>query len=187
MNQNTKTKLWPILLSIAVILLDQITKAIIIKNIDPLSYPLTSTNTPINIIGEYVRIIHVRNNAIAFSMGSSLSANVRSILFGLMPLAVVVAVYVIYFRNDDFTKLQRWAICGILGGGLGNLIDRFFRKDGVIDFIDCTFFGWFGMERWPTFNVADCTVVICGGIFVVTFILQIIKDAKKSGEKKENE
>ena len=39
---------------------------------------------------------------------------------------------------------------GIVGGGLGNLVDRFFRKEGVVDFIDVKFYGLFGLERWPT-------------------------------------
>ena len=113
-------------------------------------------------------------------MGSTLSQNARGLLFALMPLLIIIAVYVIYFRNNEFTKLQRWSICGILGGGIGNLIDRFFRPEGVVDFIDCYFWGIFGMERWPTFNVADCAVVVCGVIFMITFILQIIEDSKKA-------
>jgi uncharacterized protein (DUF342 family) len=75
---------------------------------------------------------------------------------------------------------------GILGGGIGNLIDRFFRPAGVVDFIDCYFFGIFGMERWPTFNIADSAVVICGAIFVVSFIVSLVKDLKKSKAKKED-
>ena len=104
-------------------------------------------------------------------------------LFAFMPLLVIIAVYVIYFRSNEFTKMQRWAICGILGGGIGNLIDRFFRPEGVVDFMDCYFFGIFGMERWPTFNVADSAVVVGGIVFVLTFLCQIIRDLKKSSKK----
>ena len=176
--QSLKDKLLPISLSAIVILLDQITKALVVKFIPRLTF--FNDDGIIEIFGKYLRLIHVRNKAVAFSMGSSLPDNARALLFALLPLLVIIAVYVIYFRNNDFTKLQRWAICGILGGGLGNLIDRFFRPDGVVDFIDCYFFGLFGMERWPTFNVADSAVVVCGIIFIISFIVQIVDDSKKN-------
>lgn len=173
-----KFKILPIFLTIAVIILDQFTKSLVVKHI-PL-FSIFKEDCIIPVIGDYIRLIHVRNKAVAFSLGSSLPGNIRRVLFAFMPLAVIIVVFSIYFRNNDFTKLQRWSICGILGGGLGNLIDRFFRPDGVVDFMDCYFFGLFGMERWPTFNVADMAVVICGSLFVLTFVMQIIKDAKNA-------
>lgn len=177
-NQSLKAKLIPISLSAIVILLDQITKALVVKFIPRLTF--FSDEGIIEIFGKYLRLIHVRNKAVAFSMGASLPDNARAVLFAIIPLLVIIAVYVIYFRNNEFTQLQRWAICGILGGGLGNLIDRFFRPDGVVDFIDCYFFGLFGMERWPTYNIADSAVVVCGIIFIVSFIVQIVQDSKKA-------
>ena len=55
----------------------------------------------------------------------------------------------------------------------GNIIDRIFRPQGVVDFIDVKFFGIFGLERWPTFNVADASIVVCGIILIVSFFLTI--------------
>jgi signal peptidase II len=76
---------------------------------------------------------------------------------------------------------------GIVGGGLGNLIDRIFRSEGVIDFIDVKWFGmakspipFLRMERWPTFNVADSAVVICGILLIISFIVLTIQDEKES-------
>ena len=69
---------------------------------------------------------------------------------------------------------------GIVGGGLGNLIDRFFRAEGVVDFIDLKFYGLFGLERWPTFNVADSAVVVCGLLLIISFIITFIKESKES-------
>ena len=71
-------------------------------------------------------------------------------------------------------------IIGIIGGGIGNIIDRFFRAEGVVDFIDVKFFGIFGLERWPTFNVADAAVVVCGIILIVSFLITICKEKKDS-------
>jgi signal peptidase II len=95
-------------------------------------------------------------------------------------IAELVLVIVVYFRNDEFNSVQRWSICGIIGGGIGNIIDRFFRAEGVVDFIDVKFFGIFGLDRWPTFNVADAAVVVCGIILIVSFLITICKEKKDS-------
>lgn len=169
-------KVVPLLLMVAVIILDQITKILIVKNI-----PLYSVSS--EFFGGFIRIIHVCNPGIAFSIGGGWSLMVRSILFRVIPLIVLFIVLGVYWRNDTFTQVQRWAIAGIAGGGFGNLIDRFFRKEGVIDFIDVQWFGlensplsFLRWERWPTFNVADSAVVICGILLIVSFIIAIRKN-----------
>lgn len=181
--QSLSFKLLPLILTVTVIIIDQITKSLIVKYI-PLT-TLFSSEGIIRVAGDYIRIIHVRNKAIAFSLGSSFSLNARRILFAFAPLIGIAIIFAIYFINNEFTRLQRWSICGILGGGIGNLIDRFLRPDGVVDFIDCYFFGILGMERWPTFNVADAVVVVCGILFVLAFILQIKSDSHAAASKKQ--
>lgn len=177
MNKELKSKLWPISLAVIVIILDQITKILVMKNI-----PLYTIGA--SFMGDFFRIIHVANTGVAFSVGASWSETARRLLFSLIPLIVIGIVITIYFRNGTWTKLQRWAIMGIAGGGLGNLIDRFFRAEGVVDFIDIKFYGLFGLERWPTFNIADSAVVVCGFILVISFIVTSVKEskAKKSEE-----
>ena len=59
----------------------------------------------------------------------------------------------------------------LVGGGLGNYVDRIFRPAGVVDFLDFKFYGIFGLERWPTFNVADMTVVISGILLFISFLI----------------
>jgi signal peptidase II len=61
----------------------------------------------------------------------------------------------------------------------GNIFDRFFRPEGVVDFIDVKFFGLFGMERFPTFNVADSFVMVCAILLVISVINNIVRDEKK--------
>lgn len=173
-----KTKLIPFALTIFVIVLDQITKALVVKNIEP--YTIGA-----QYLGDFLRIIHVYNPGVAFSFGADWPDFLRRVMFSIVPIAVLVLVCVVYFRNKDFTKVQRWAICGIVGGGFGNIIDRVFRAKGVVDFIDVKFYGLFGLERWPTFNIADSAVVVCGILLIVSFIVTIIKQKKTEGEDEE--
>lgn len=155
----------PLFLSLVIILLDQISKALIVRSI------------PLHTIGAsywngFLRIIHTRNLAIAFSLGSSLPGQVKYLLFIILPVILLSALLWYFLRTESFTALQRWAVAGIIGGGFGNLIDRVFRPAGVVDFIDVRFYGLFGLERWPTFNIADSSVVVAGILLVISFILE---------------
>ena len=175
MEKNTKDKLLPLVLAIVVIILDQITKALVCRFI-----PLNTIGT--QFFGDFLRIIHVRNPGVAFSFGARWSDSLRRLAFSVIPIIVLGIVLGVYFRNNDFSKLKRWAICGVVGGGFGNIIDRVFRPAGVVDFIDVKFYGLFGLERWPTFNVADSAVVVCGILLVISFIILIIKENKEKSQ-----
>jgi signal peptidase II len=170
MKNADKKKLLPFLLTGLVIAADQIVKAFIVKN-----WPLRHPNG-----GEFIKdvfgndllwIIHVRNKAIAFSLGNNLPAGLRPTLFIVLPLLVLAFLCWYYYKSSELTPLQRWAFAGIIGGGIGNIIDRVFRPDGVVDFISVKLYGFLGMDRWPTFNVADSSVVICGILLFLSIIL----------------
>lgn len=120
-------------------------------------------------MGGFFRIIHARNTAIAFSIGTDMPQALKIILFSAVPLIVLGVIAFYLLKTDSLTKLQRWAACGILGGGAGNLVDRIFRPLGVVDFLDVKFYGLFGLDRWPTFNVADAAIVVCGFLLVISF------------------
>lgn len=179
MEKNLKSKLLPFVLTAVIIVLDQITKLLVVRYID--YYTIGKS-----FLGGFINLIHVYNTGVAFSMGSSWGVFLRFVMFRLVPLVIIGIVIAVYFRNNEFSKLQRWSICGIIGGGLGNLIDRFFRPLGVVDFIDCKFFRIPGITpsgRWPTFNVADSAVVVCGIILLISFIKLTIEDEKKAKKK----
>ena len=185
-----KNRLLPIILTLAVIILDQISKALVVKNIPLLDY--YDESCIVNVLGDFLRFIHVRNPAIAFSIGQGLPLIARKILFSAVPIVVIALIFVVYFRSNEFTQIQRWCICSILGGGIGNIIDRVFRPNGVVDFIDVKWFGisnspfkFLRWQRWPTFNVADMAVVIGGVIFIISFIVILSRDSKKE-KKSEN-
>jgi len=174
-----KERFLPLLLTGIIILADQCSKAFIASR-----WPI---NTMIKDVfnNDFLQIIHVRNKVIAFSLGENLPASVRPVLFIALPLLVLAVLLWYYFKSDDFTNVQRWAISGILGGGIGNLIDRIFRPDGVVDFISVRFYGFLGFDRWPTFNIADSSVVICCLLLFATIIFSFRKQkVRKPNEQK---
>jgi signal peptidase II len=155
----------PFILTALIIIADQITKAFIAIN-----WPRPGTVIKDVFNNGFLLIYHVRNKAIAFSLGDNIPDGFRQLLFIVAPIFVLAFLVWYYFHSVEFSRLQRWAIAGIIGGGTGNIIDRIFRKDGVVDFISVKFYGLFGMERWPTFNVADSSVVICCLLLLATMI-----------------
>jgi signal peptidase II len=161
-----KKKLLPVSLTVFAVLADQLSKALIVKN-----WPRDNTFIADVFNNDFLWIYHVRNTAIAFSLGQNLPDWIKPFAFVLLPAVVLVFLLFHYFKSDEFTILQRWALAGILGGGLGNLIDRIFRKDGVVDFISVKFYGFFGFERWPTFNLADSFVVVFGILLLVSVFI----------------
>ncbi len=165
----------PFILSLVVIVVDQITKAWVVQNLDPVAI----SGDHIEVLGEFLRIIHTRNPGIAFSIGSELPETVRNVAFTAIPVMVLAGLLFYYFRYDPFHPGQRWAVAAIVGGGIGNIIDRVTRTAGVVDFIDVEFFGIFGLERWPTFNVADAAVVV-GGVLLIAGIL--IEEVRTNGK-----
>ncbi|MCL2319589.1 MAG: signal peptidase II [Treponema sp.] len=165
MTANTKTWVMPFSLTALIIILDQVTKAIVVAN-----WPRPGTLIKDVFNNGFLLLYHVRNKAIAFSLGDGIPQPFRFALFVIIPVVVLVFLIWYYFNTTEFNRLQRWAIAGIIGGGFGNIIDRIVRKDGVVDFVSVKFYGLFGLARWPTFNVADASVVICCIILLVTMI-----------------
>ena len=63
----------------------------------------------------------------------------------LLPLVVIALLFLYYlFTRDPLTRFQKWSFGALVGGGLGNYVDRIFRPDGVVDFLDFKFYGIFG-------------------------------------------
>ena len=158
-----RKKLLPVSLTAFALITDQLSKTFIVKN-----WPVDNTFISDVFNNDFLWIYHVRNTAIAFSLGHNLPDWLKPVLFVLLPVAVLVFLIAYYFKSDEFTAVQRWVLAGILGGGLGNLIDRIFRSGGVVDFISIKFYGFLGFERWPTFNLADSFVVIFGILLLIT-------------------
>jgi len=171
-----KARFLPLLLTGIIILVDQCSKSFIAAR-----WPIGTMIKDV-FDNDFLRIIHVRNKVIAFSLGHNLPDTIRPFLFIILPLLVLAILLWYHFKSDDFTNLQRWATAGILGGGIGNIIDRIFRSEGVVDFIDVKFYGFLGFERWPTFNVADSSVVVCCLLLFATIIFSFKKTKEENAK-----
>lgn len=145
------------LLSVAVVLLvaDQLTKAAVAAGL--------TLGAHLDVVGDLVQIWHAENSGAAFSLFQN----------GL-PLFLVVSVValgmVVYFaRSLAGRSLWYFVVLGmVLGGTLGNLVDRVTRGGRVIDFVSVGF----GDTRFPTFNVADSSLTV--GILLLVVLLWLV-------------
>ena len=168
----------PFILTVALVVVDQISKLIIMKCI-----PLNTVG--VTLFGDFLIICHVRNTGAAFSLGAGSSVFLRILVFIILPLALMVLMcFMVSTKKKLLTNTQRWFVAGIAGGGFGTLIDRIFRfNDGVVDFISVKFYGLFGMDRWPTFNLSDSFVVVFVILFAISVIFQKSPEAGETGRK----
>jgi len=133
---------------ILIAVLDQIIKILIINN-----FPL---GLPQPVIKNIFNFTYVRNTGIAFGMFKG--NNLMMIIFNFVIITVmIILVYKINFDNIFF----KLSAVFIIGGAVGNLIDRIFRGF-IVDYLDFSF--------WPAFNLADSMIVI-GGIMLAIFLL----------------
>jgi signal peptidase II len=142
-----------LLTALGILIADQLTKALVVANL--------SVGEEARVLGDLVQVWHAQNRGAAFSLFQGGTA-----LF--LVVSVLSIVMVAYFHRTLGGR-SPWlhAVLGIiLGGTLGNFIDRL-RQGYVTDWISVGF----GDARWPTFNVADSSVVVGIGILVIYLFL----------------
>lgn len=161
--------LLPALLALSLIVADQLAKAWIVGNVP-------ENTIASRYMGDFLWIVHMRNLGIAFSIGDSISHLLRLALFIILPLCFLSAAVVFSVVSKTLTLFQRYAISIIIGGGVGNLIDRIFRPEGVVDFVSFSLFGIFGLERFPTFNIADMSITIGATLLILSGFLMDKKE-----------
>ena len=114
---------------------------------------------PVPVLGDLVRLTYARNSGVAFGIGAGLPFP-----YYLFSLAAVAAILTLFLRRRVQGSGRRLALALILGGAIGNLLDRVASGE-VVDFIEI---GW-GRWRWPVFNVADAAVSIGVVLFALTW------------------
>ena len=149
-----KRNLYIISLVILNIILDQLSKFWIRGNVAPYS--------DINIIADYFIITNVENSGAFLGLGSDFSPVIKSILLLALPVGVLVTVLVYVFKDTSIDKLSLIGYSSIIGGGIGNIYDRFLYGS-VTDFL---FIDLGGVFKTGIFNMADLSVTT-GMILIV--------------------
>lgn len=140
-------------LSAALILLDQISKQLIHRQLD--WYESV-------VVLPFFNIVHLRNTGVAFSMFTDSS----QLVFIGLALAVSVGILIWLRRHPSDQPLVAVALCLILAGAIGNAIDRALRGY-VVDFLDFHWAGW----HFAAFNIADTAITIGAGLMILDAIL----------------
>jgi signal peptidase II len=136
--------LWP---ALAVLALDQITKHWIASR-----FPLYETQP---LISGFFNLVHVRNRGMAFGIMNRPGADWGFTLLLCATLGAVALLLFWFYRLKSEDKGTAIPLSLILGGAIGNLLDRM-RLGEVIDFLDF----YIGPYHWPAFNVADSAITV---------------------------
>ncbi len=158
-----------------VLVIDQITKIIVVANLTPGVSP--------RILGGLIYFSLIRNAGAAWSIGAG-----TGMTWILAVVALVVVVVII--RMASRLRSGMWATCLglILGGALGNLIDRIFRSPGVLRGHVVDFISVFGpnAQHFPVFNIADSGITIGGVLLVISALLGIELDGSRARHKSDS-
>ena len=122
-------------------------------------------NKDIEVINNFFYLIYTKNNGAAFSILTG-----KRLFLIIITLLIIGSLIYYIIKNEISSKIEILAFSLIIGGSLGNLIDRITRGY-VVDFISVKIFGY----HFPIFNIADS--LICIGVFIL-LIIQFRKERK---------
>jgi signal peptidase II len=145
-------------ISALVVVLDQLTKMVVDH--------FMSLHESWPVVDGVLRLTYVQNRGAAFGILSDADLPYQSLLFAVVSLAALGAIAAYAWRLPARNRLPQTALALIMGGALGNLIDRA-RLGYVIDFVDA----YWNAHHWPAFNVADSAI----SIGVVLLVIDILR------------
>jgi signal peptidase II len=161
--------LYYFLIAIVIIFLDQVTKLLIINHL--------AEGGSVSVIGDllYFRFIYNQGGALGTMLGPSW-------VYTILTIIALILIIRYFFISQSEKILTKVALALILGGAIGNLIDRL-RIGKVVDFIDVDFpdIPFLHIYRWFTFNIADAGITIGLVLFAIS-ILVIKKIPDHNGE-----
>ena len=143
-----------------VVIPDQITKAAILNKL-PLYHSIA-------LIPGFFNLTHIQNPGGAFGFMSHHSSGLRTVVFLLISFVAICFIFYFYKNTPKTHSLLANGLSLILGGAVGNFIDRI-RFGKVVDFLDF----YIGNYHWPAFNVADSAISV--GVFILFFHLLLKK------------
>lgn len=173
--------LYCLLICAAVVVLDQVSKVIVVSNI--------AEGNAIEVIKGVFNLTYIENKGAAFGMLSG-----QRWIFMIISAVAIVLIFLYLWKEAPKSIFVKTALAFVLGGGIGNMIDRTFRGS-VVDFLDAAFVrypsvsleGGFNvsLEPFPIFNIADCFITVgCVGLVVYLLFVELPKEAKAEKEKK---
>ncbi len=149
---------WPLVVAMVIIIIDQLVKRAVEDNLGPLG-----SGKSVELLGGQFKIIYIVNKGASF--GFLNNADV-SWVFALLALAVSIGLVVWYIRNGTRNPWLQLGLGLVLGGIVGNLLDRIFQG-GVTDMFTLPNVGLF-----KVFNVADSGITVGVVIIIATILLQ---------------
>lgn len=141
-------------ISLGVVVLDQITKAAVSSKL--------ALGESVEVISGFLHLTLVRNTGMAFGLLSRSDLPYKSAVMTLLSVGALAAVLYYTLRSDQGDRITRFGLAFILGGALGNIIDRI-RFGYVVDFVDV----FYGSSHWPAFNVADTSICVGVGLLLL--------------------
>ena len=175
-----------------VVILDQLTKILAKSGLRPMAVEMDPADRHVTVIDGFFRLKYAENTGAAFGLGSDWSPDLRVTFFILVSIAAVGLIGYIFYKLEPRQRLMALAVSLVLGGALGNLIDRI-TMNKVVDFIDwyITFdqpvdFWLFsaraGEHHWPTFNIADIGISV--GVVLLAVEMVFTKSDKPADQSK---
>ncbi len=168
------------LVSVAVVLVDQASKLVMHRYL--------RGRDPVDIVPDFFRLWYSRNPGGLFGSFGDWAGPWRLLLLTILPIAAVVLIATFLARTHASDRPTLFGLSLILGGAVGNLIDRVFRGE-VIDFLDVYVAApqpadWlvsvFGTAHWPTFNIADSSIVVGASLLLICIFRSAPDGAKPS-------
>jgi len=127
------------------------------------------------VIPGFFHLTYIRNPGAAFGLLANQGNGFRFVFFGITSLVAVVLLGTLLYKTPQDQWMMPLAISLVLGGALGNILDRI-RFGEVVDFID-VFVNDF---HWPAFNLADSAITIGVTILLIHFFLERQKHSSAS-------
>jgi len=143
--------------SLAVLFLDQWSKGLVTRTME--------VHQSKTIITDVFDLTYVRNTGAAFGLFASVDSSVKAILLNSIAVIVFLIVSAYALRSSHKSVRLQVGLALILGGAVGNLLDRV-RFGYVVDFLDFSVSG----HHWPAFNVADSAICIGVGLLFLDML-----------------
>lgn len=143
--------------SLAILFLDQWSKGMVTRHL--------AVHESRDVMGDFFSLTYVRNTGAAFGLFASVDSALKSVILNSVAVAAFVAVTVYALRSSIKSVRLQLGLALVLGGAVGNLIDRV-RFGFVVDFL---LFG-VGGHYWPAFNVADSAICVGVGLLALDML-----------------